>query len=114
MLAAFGIRCVIAPSIAGIFFDNCFRNGMLPLALEHDLVEDLARQAATGAPFGLDVERGLLTPPEGAPIAFTLPAFRREALLRGADEITVTLARSAQIAAYEVRVGAARPWELPV
>jgi 3-isopropylmalate/(R)-2-methylmalate dehydratase small subunit len=112
MLAAFGIRCVIAPSIAGIFFDNCFRNGMLPLTLEQGVVEDLARQAANGAAFKLDIASGILTPPQSAPIAFTLPAFRREALLTGADEIAVTLTRSADIAAYRTHVRCERPWEV--
>jgi 3-isopropylmalate/(R)-2-methylmalate dehydratase small subunit len=112
MLAAFGIRCVIAPSIASIFFDNCFRNFMLPLALDEATVERLGRLAATGANFALDVERGILTPPEGSPIAFTLPAFRRELLLSGADEITVTLARAGEIAAYEAGAMQRRPWEM--
>jgi len=112
MLSAFGIRCVIAPSFAGIFFDNCFRNYLLPLTLDIELVENLAQQAATGANFALDVERGILTPPHGAPIAFTLPAFRRELLLSGADEITVTLKRSSEIATYEAAAKQLRPWEM--
>jgi 3-isopropylmalate/(R)-2-methylmalate dehydratase small subunit len=112
MLSAFGIRCVIAPSIASIFFDNCFRNYMLPLVLDDALVADLGRQAATGAAFALDVAAGVLVPPHGLPIPFTLPAFRRELLLSGEDEITVTLQRSEAIAAYEANVKRARPWEL--
>ena len=112
MLAAFGIRCVIAPNIASIFFDNCFRNYMLPLELDGETVEGLGRQAVTGANFTLDVERGFLMPPEGPPIAFALPAFRRELLLTGADEITVTLKRADQIAAYEASAKGRRPWEM--
>jgi 3-isopropylmalate/(R)-2-methylmalate dehydratase small subunit len=112
MLSAFGIRCVIAPSFASIFFDNCFRNYMLPLALDEPTVQRLGRLAATGATFALDVERGLLIPPEGTAIPFTLPAFRRELLLTGADEISVTLKRAQQIASYEAHAIAQRPWEM--
>jgi 3-isopropylmalate/(R)-2-methylmalate dehydratase small subunit len=112
MLAAFGIRCVIAPSFAGIFFDNCFRNYMLPLTLDEETVERLGRQAANGAAFALDVERGVLTPPDGGQIPFTLPAFRRELLLSGADEITVTMKRADQIATYEATATGVRPWEM--
>jgi 3-isopropylmalate/(R)-2-methylmalate dehydratase small subunit len=112
MLSAFGIRCVIAASIAGIFFDNCFRNYMLPLVLDPETVENLGRQAQTGDAFKLDVERGILAPPAGPAIEFALPAFRRELLLSGADEITVTLKRADRIAAYEATVKGRRPWEL--
>jgi 3-isopropylmalate/(R)-2-methylmalate dehydratase small subunit len=112
MLSAFGIRCVIAPSFASIFFDNCFRNYMLPLVLDETTVARLGTLAAGGATFALDVERGRLIPPEGDPIRFTLPAFRRELLLTGADEISVTLKRADQIAAYETAAKQNRPWEM--
>lgn len=112
MLAAFGIRCVIAPSFAPIFFDNCFRNHMLPLVVDAEHVRALAEAAATGAEFVLDVERGTLTPPAGEPIVFALPSFRRDLLLTGADEVTLTLRRAGEIAAYAARVSSERPWEL--
>jgi 3-isopropylmalate/(R)-2-methylmalate dehydratase small subunit len=112
MLSAFGIRCVIAPSFAPIFFDNCFRNHMLPLVVDAERVRALGEAATTGAEFALDVERGLLTPPAGEPIAFALPSFRRDLLLSGADEVTVTLRRVDEIAAYTQRVVTERPWEL--
>jgi 3-isopropylmalate/(R)-2-methylmalate dehydratase small subunit len=112
MLNAFGIRCIVAPSFGLIFYDNCFRNHMLPLVLDEPTVRDLAAQAATGADFALDLQAMTLTPPDGRTIAFTLPEFRRSMLLQGADEVAVTLAREEQIAAYQSRVRAERPWEL--
>lgn len=111
MLDAFGIRCVIAPSFGLIFHDNCFRNHMLPLVLDLPTVQRLAAQTAGGAPLTLDLDAMTLTPPEGAPIAFTLPVFRREMLRQGADEVAVTLARAAEIDAYQAQARRERPWE---
>lgn len=111
MLEAFGIRCVIAPSFGLIFFDNCFRNGMLPLGLEHDVVLAAAAEAGGGGDFRLDLEAMTLVLPSGRTHAFKLPAFRREGLMRGEDEISVTLARAPAIAAWQSRARAARPWE---
>jgi 3-isopropylmalate/(R)-2-methylmalate dehydratase small subunit len=112
MLNAFGIRCIVAPSFGLIFYDNCFRNHMLPLVLDEPTVRELATQAVTGADFSLDLEAMTLTPPDGRAIGFSLPEFRRSMLLQGADEVAVTLAREGQIAAYPQRVRAERPWEL--
>ncbi|MDB5946281.1 MAG: leuD [Ramlibacter sp.] len=112
MLNAFGIRCVIAPSFAQIFHDNCFRNHMLPLVLDPDTVRRFGEQARTGAAFTLDLQACTLTAPDGEVVGFTLPQFRREVLLQGADELTVTLGREAEISGYQMRSRAARPWEL--
>jgi 3-isopropylmalate/(R)-2-methylmalate dehydratase small subunit len=112
MLKAFGIGCVIAPSFGLIFHDNCFRNHMLPLVLDWATVQDLARQAENGAPFTLDLEAATLTPPDGKPIAFAIPAFRRDLLLSGADEVAVTLRRADDIAAYQAQTRKQRPWAL--
>lgn len=111
MLKAFGIRCVIAPSFGLIFHDNCFRNHMLPLALDAAIVQRLGAAAAAGATFHLDVAAGTLAPEGGEAVHFTLPTFRRDMLLRGADEVEVTLGRSAAIDAYQAQARAARPWE---
>lgn len=113
MLEAFGIRCVIAPGFGLIFFDNCFRNGMLPLALEHDIARDAAAEAEGGADFRLDLEAMTLTLPSGRVIGFALPSFRRDGLMRGADEIEVTLARAAAIDDWQRQARATRPWEWP-
>lgn len=112
MLNAFGIRCIIAPSFGLIFFDNCFRNHMLPLVMDEPTVQRLGAQAEQGAEFALDLEAMTLTPPDGSPIGFTLPTFRRTMLMQGADEVAVTLGREAEIAAYQERVKGERPWEL--
>lgn len=111
MLKAFGIRCVIAPSFGLIFYDNCFRNHMLPLVLDWETVQRLGRQAATGGTFALDLQACTLTPPDGQPISFTLPSFRREMLLTGADDLEVTLGREAEITAYQTLARQQRPWE---
>jgi 3-isopropylmalate/(R)-2-methylmalate dehydratase small subunit len=111
MLKAFGIRCVIAPSFGLIFQDNCWRNGMLPLALDVQTVDRLVQRAQAGAPFALDVERGVLSADGLEPITFTIPTFRRDMLLAGADEIELTLQRSQQIQAWQDTARAQRPWE---
>ena len=111
MLSAYGIRCVIAPSFGGIFADNCFRNHMLPLQLDESVVQELARLAADGRDFVLDLHACTLAPGGAAPIAFALPSFRRDMLLHGADEIEVTLARASAIDAWQARARNERPWE---
>jgi 3-isopropylmalate/(R)-2-methylmalate dehydratase small subunit len=111
MIKAFGIRCVIAPSFGGIFQDNCWRNGMLPLVLDRPVVERLLARAAQGAVFTLDVEGCTLTVDGEPPIAFSVPSFRRDMLLTGADEVQVTLQRSAQIQAWQDAARAQRLWE---
>ena len=112
MLDAFGIRCVIAPSFGLIFHDNCFRNHMLPLVLDWATVQRLGMQAQGGEDFELDLQACTLTAPDGEVTSFTLPAFRREMLLQGADELTLTLQRDAEISAYQQRSRQDRPWEL--
>lgn len=111
MLKAFGIRCVIAPGFGGIFQDNCWRNGMLPLVLDQGVVDRLLARAQEGAAFTVDVEQCCLHVEGEAPIAFSIPTFRRDMLLAGADEVEVTLARSAQIQAWQDAARAQRPWE---
>ena len=111
MLRAFGIRCVIAPSFGGIFRDNCFRNHMLPIALEWEQVQALGRIARTGAPFHLDVAAGTVRAEGGPTIHFSLPSFRRDALLQGRDEVEVTLGRVEAIDRWQDEARISRPWE---
>jgi 3-isopropylmalate/(R)-2-methylmalate dehydratase small subunit len=110
MLSAFGIRCVIAPSFGEIFRDNCFNAGMLPLTLPRETVAALAAEADDGSAFVLDVAAQNLRSPSGGGVSFEVPAFRREQLLTGADEIALTLQRKAEIVAYQERECAAHPW----
>lgn len=112
-LRAFGIRCVIAPSFGGIFFDNCFRHGILPLILETALVERLARQSEAGGIFALDLDACRLDSPKGPTIGFNLPDFRRSMLIDGADELTMTLNSIGHIDAVQQRLRATMPWIWP-
>ena len=110
MLAAFGIRCVIAPSYGGIFYDNCFKVGLLPMVLDRELVSRLAAEAAEGGDFHLDVAAKTITSPSGRVEEFEVPSFRHEQLLTGSDDIALTLRRSAEIRAYQERERALHPW----
>ena len=112
MLEAFGIRCVIAPGFGQIFHDNCFRNGMLPLALGAPEVARLAEVAQAGGEWALDVAALTLRAPDGSVVPFELPRFRQQMLLDGRDEVDATLARQAAIEAWRRGVLDERPWEL--
>lgn len=110
MLSAFGIRCVIAQSYGAIFYDNCFKSGMLPMTLSEASVNELAQEADAGGEFSLDLAARTLTTPSGKVLNFDVPAFRQEQLLVGADDIELTLRRNAEILEYQKRERAMRPW----
>jgi 3-isopropylmalate/(R)-2-methylmalate dehydratase small subunit len=112
MLEAFGIRCIIAPSFGQIFYDNCFRNHMLPLVVDPLTADRWAQLASRGAEFALDLRSMTISVSDGAPMSFTLPRFRQAMLVEGRDEVEVTLSRASAIDTYQRRVGAVRPWEL--
>ena len=112
-LAARGVRCVIAPSFGDIFFANCFQNALLPLRLPLAVIEALARACAHGTPLTVDLERCLITPPDGAEIAFALEAHRREGLLQGLDDIASTLLHIQAIDAWQQADRARRDWAWP-
>jgi 3-isopropylmalate/(R)-2-methylmalate dehydratase small subunit len=112
-LRDFGIRCVIAPSFGGIFYDNCFRNGVLPVQMPAPIVLDLAAQAASGGVFRLNVAAGWLLAPSGATWQVSLPAFRRGLLLSGGDEITLTQRRRAEIVDKQAQLRSHTPWVWP-
>ena len=107
-----GIRCVIAPSFGAIFFNNCFANALLPVVLPADRVAAFAEQATAmpGAAFTVDLERCRVTAPDGGEVAFAVDRRRREALLQGLDEITLTLRREPEIAAFQEADRKRRPW----
>ena len=108
-LRAFGIRAVIAPSFGGIFFNNSFRNGLLPVELPIESVEALAAQCRNGAVM-VDLERQLVTAPDGRTFSFVSPAVLRGMLLAGVDEIALTESHSAEIAVYREADRVKRPW----
>lgn len=112
MLADFGIRCVIAPSFGEIFYDNCFKNGMLPIILPRDIIEGLARQTFDGA-FTVDLEAKTITPPSGVYVTFDLPEFLRQRLLLGLDEVETTLTFADRIDQFQKQDRTARPWVYP-
>ncbi|MEO0681673.1 MAG: 3-isopropylmalate dehydratase small subunit [Pseudomonadota bacterium] len=111
-IADFGIRCVIAPSFADIFFNNCFKNGILPIALPQEQVDALMSDAENGANARLtvDLEAQTITRPDGSTIAFDVDPFRKRCLLDGLDDIGLTLEKAADIDAFEAKAAAERPW----
>lgn len=111
-LLDFGIRCVIAVSFADIFYSNCCKNGILPIALERQVVDQLLVDAADAktAELAIDLQQQTITRSNGEIVPFVIDLQRRARLLSGADDISETLAHSAAIASYEERVRADTPW----
>lgn len=108
----FGIKCVIAPSFADIFYNNCFKNGILPIALPQSDVDKLLDDASRGsnATVTVDLEAQEIRGPDGGVIHFDIDPFRKKCLLEGLDDIGLTLQKQDKITAYEGTVQAARPW----
>jgi len=111
-LLDFGIRCVIAPSFADIFYNNCFKNGILPIRLPQEDIDKLLDDASRGsnATLTIDLENQSITGPDGGEIRFEIDPFRKKCLLEGLDDIGLTMARADKIAGYEERAQTARPW----
>jgi 3-isopropylmalate/(R)-2-methylmalate dehydratase small subunit len=111
-LLDFGIRCVIAPSFADIFYNNCFKNGILAIALPQAEVDKLMDDARRGANAVLtvDLPSQTITGPDGGSIAFEIDPFRKRCLLEGLDDIGLTLEKADAIAAFEAKRAAATPW----
>ena len=111
-LLDFGFRCVIAPSFADIFHNNCFKNGILPIALPREVCDALMADAAMGgnARLTVDLERQVVVRPNGEEVAFRIDPFRRHLLLNGLDDIGQTLQHAPKIDAYEQRQHEQAPW----
>jgi 3-isopropylmalate/(R)-2-methylmalate dehydratase small subunit len=111
-LSDFGIRCVIAPSFADIFFNNCFKNGVLPIKLPHDVVSQLMEDAKRGAnaTFTIDLEKQVIVRPDGQTVAFDVEPFRKHCLLNGLDDIGLTLEKRSSIDSYEGTQRTSQPW----
>ena len=107
-----GIRCIIAPSFADIFFNNCFKNGILPIVLPADDVKRLSDQAHHGAnaTFTVDLEAQEIAAPDGSRLGFEVDPFRKHCLLNGLDEIGQTLEKAVSIDAFESKQRETRPW----
>jgi len=111
-LADFGIRCIIAPSFADIFFNNSFKNGILPIPMPVEVVEKLMAAADNGAnaTFTVDLVAQQITLPDGEKISFDVEPFRRECLLNGWDDIGLTLRKAPSIDAFETSNKQSQPW----
>ncbi|WP_306225793.1 3-isopropylmalate dehydratase small subunit [Bosea beijingensis] len=111
-LVRFGIRCVAAPSFADIFYENAFRNGLLPAIVSQDDLAVALELACVpdGASFAVDLPAATISGPAGHVMDFCIPPFRREALLRGDDEIETTLRLDGDIARFTAADRIARPW----
>ncbi|EPY01293.1 3-isopropylmalate dehydratase small subunit [Magnetospirillum fulvum] len=108
----FGIRCVIAPSFADIFYNNCFKNGILPIKLPQEQVDKLMDDANRGANavVTVDLNKQVITGPDGGSISFEIDPFRKHCLLNGLDDIGLTLQRDAKIASFEETRRVSYPW----
>lgn len=107
-----GFRVLIAPSFAEIFYNNCTKNGILPVVLGEEAVEQLFREVAatTGYTLEVDLPSQSMTTPAGEVFSFEIDTFRKQALLDGLDEIGLTLQHAAEIRAYEARRRRETPW----
>ena len=111
-LSEYGFRTVIAPSFADIFYNNCFKNGMLPIILDEAIVDTLmqATQANEGYELTADLERQVVITPTGEEYAFEIDEFRKHCLLNGLDDIGLTLQQSDAIKDYEHKMMQKTPW----
>ena len=111
-LEEYGFRTVIAPSFADIFYNNCFKNGMLPVILSEKDVDELFKEcfANIGYQLTVDLENQKVISPSGKEYSFEVDAFRKHCLLNGLDDIGLTLQHADEIKAFEEKAKADRPW----
>ena len=111
-LLDFGIRCIIAPSFADIFYNNCFKNGILPIRLPQEDVDKLMDDAERGenATITIDLEKQEIHGPDGGCITFDVEPFRKHCLLNGLDDIGLTLQKGDAINDFEAKRAASQPW----
>ncbi|MBC7312595.1 MAG: 3-isopropylmalate dehydratase small subunit [Rhizobium sp.] len=111
-LLDFGIRCVISTSFADIFYNNCFKNGILPIVVSPEDLDKLMDDANRGsnAVLSVDLESQEITGPDGGTIKFDIDAFKRHCLLNGLDDIGLTLEKASSIAAFEKTNARTHPW----
>ena len=111
-LLDFGIRCVISTSFADIFYNNCFKNGILPIKVTPEQLEMLFDDAERGsnATLTVDLEKQEIRGPDGGTVRFEIDAFRKHCLLNGLDDIGLTQQKRSKIVGYEQKAHEARPW----
>lgn len=108
----FGIQCIIAPSFADIFYNNCFKNGILPIKLDKEIVDQLMADAENGqnATFTIDLTRQVIQRPDGQEVSFEVDPHRKHCLLEGLDDIGQTLQKASAIDSFEQKRSAEFPW----
>ena len=111
-LMDFGIRCVISTSFGDIFYNNCFKNGVLPIKVSPEDLEKLFDDAERGAnaTLSIDLEKQEIRGPDGGMVKFEIDPFRKHCLLNGLDDVGLTMVKKDKIAGYEEKAAAARPW----
>ena len=111
-IADFGIKCVISTSFADIFYNNCFKNGILPLVLPEDAVDTLMKDAEKGANsiIEVDLENQIIVSSDGEIFSFEVDPFKKHCLLNGLDDIGLTMEKEDHIAAYESKASQQFPW----
>ncbi len=109
-LKEYGIRAIVAPSFGAIFYNNCVRNGLLPVELPEDVVQALAEASTGGAMLRVDLEHCLVETPGGSVYRFAIQPALREMLLEGLDPVALTLKLQPQIEAFQAADRAQRPW----
>ncbi|WP_322990323.1 MULTISPECIES: 3-isopropylmalate dehydratase small subunit [unclassified Hoeflea] len=111
-LLDFGIRCVISTSFADIFYNNCFKNGILPIVVSQENLDKLMDDARRGAnaTVSIDLEAQEIRGPDGGVISFDVDPFRKHCLLNGLDDIALTLEKASAIDSYETKAAETRPW----
>ncbi len=111
-LEDYGFRVIIAPSFADIFFNNCFKNGLLPIKLDAAILDELFRavEANEGYKLQVDLESQVIVTPDGKEISFDVDAFRKHCLVNGMDDIGLTLQHVADIKVFEEKHRSLQPW----
>jgi 3-isopropylmalate/(R)-2-methylmalate dehydratase small subunit len=111
-LKDFGIKAIIAPSFADIFYNNCFKNGILPIVLPQDQVDVLMRDAENGANarITVDLEGQTVSGPDGTRYAFAVDAFKKHCLVEGLDDIGLTMSKAESVERFEQGMRQSRPW----
>jgi len=111
-LADFGIKAVISTSFADIFYNNCFKNGMLPIVMPQEVVDVLMKDAEKGsnARMTVDLERQVVTTSDGEEFAFEIDPFRKHCLLEGLDDVGLTMEKVGAIDSFEAEAAQSRPW----
>ncbi|MBM4199765.1 MAG: 3-isopropylmalate dehydratase small subunit [Gammaproteobacteria bacterium] len=112
-LEDFGIRVIIAPSFADIFYNNCFKNGLLPIVLDPAIVDELFALARAGGELTVDLAEQIIVTADARKIPFDIDASRKHRLLHGLDDIALTLQHRSLIEAYEARRRTETPWLFP-